>query len=86
MNCLSVRLGQNLGYLFNFGKILGLLLLIGIGIYGLMLGRVESFANPFENSSTDFFKLAIAFNAGCFSYGGWSSLNNLVGEMENPNK
>ncbi len=61
-------------------------MIICMGIYGLMLGRFESFANPFENSTKDFTTLAIAFNAGCFSYGGWSSLNNLVGEMKNPNR
>ena len=49
-------------------------------------GRYESFMNPFENSASDFSKYALAFNAGCFAYGGWSSLNNLVGEMKNPNK
>ncbi len=61
-------------------------MIIGMGVYGLILGRFESFMSPFENSTTDYTKLAIAFNAGCFSYGGWSSLNNLVGEMKNPNK
>ena len=61
-------------------------MIIGFGVYGLYKGRVESFMNPFENSSTDVTKLAIAFNAGCFSYGGWNCLNNLVGEMKNPNR
>lgn len=86
INCMDVKLGQNFGYLFNFGKILGLLLIIGIGAYGLFLGRFESFKYPFADTSSDFTRLAIAFNAGCFSYGGWNSLNNLVGEMKNPNR
>lgn len=86
VNCMSIKLGQILGYVFNIGKIIGLLMIIGFGVYGLYKGRVESFMNPFENSSTDVTKLAIAFNAGCFSYGGWNCLNNLVGEMKNPNR
>lgn len=50
------------------------------------IGRYESFLNPLENSTTDIFKLANAFNIGCFAYGSWNTLNNLVGEMKNPNK
>jgi len=79
-------MGQTLGYIFNFGKISGLLLIIAFGIYGLVNGRVESFIDPFENSTTEFTKIAIAFNAGCFAYGSWNTLNNLVGEMKNPSR
>lgn len=86
INCYDVKIGQNLGILFNIGKITGLLMIICFGAYGLFLGRVESFKNPFENSTTDVKSLVIAINAGCFSYNGWNSLNNLVGEMKTPNK
>jgi amino acid transporter len=86
VNCVSVKLGNVLGYIFNFGKIAGLLMIIFFGIYGFLIGRTESFSNSFENSASSISRYAIAFNAGCFAYGGWSSLNNLVGEMKNPNK
>lgn len=86
VNCYDVKLGQNLGILFNIGKITGLVMIICFGVYGLILGRVDSFKNPFENSTTDVKSLVIAINAGCFSYNGWNSLNNLVGEMKTPNK
>ena len=38
VNCLNVKLGYILGYIFNFGKIAGLLLIIAFGIYGLFIG------------------------------------------------
>lgn len=86
VNCFSVRLGQTLGYIFNFGKIAGLFLIMAFGVYGLYNGRIESFIDPFRNSTTDLTKIAIAFNGGCFAYGSWNTLNNLVGEMKNPNR
>jgi hypothetical protein len=64
VNCFSVKLSYYCGYFFNFGKIAGLLLIIGFGIYGLCIGRYESFLNPFENSANEFTKYAIAFNSG----------------------
>jgi len=75
-----------LGFIFNFGKISGLFLIIAFGFYGLFNGRFESFIDPFDNSTTDLTKLVIAFNAGCFAYGSWNTLNNLVGEMKNPSR
>ena len=38
VNCFSVRLGQTLGYIFNFGKIAGLFLIMAFGVYGLYNG------------------------------------------------
>lgn len=86
MNCVSVKLGQILGYIFNFGKIAGLLLIMCFGVYGIYKGRIDSFIDPFENSTTDISKIAMGLNGGCFAYGSWNTLNNLVGEMKNPNK
>lgn len=86
VNAFSVKLGQYLGYVFNLGKIAGLALIMIIGVYGIWLGKVESFKDPFENSSTSIGRIANAFNIGCFAYGSWNTLNNLVGEMKNPNK
>lgn len=86
VNCVSVKLGQILGFIFNFGKIAGLFLIMCFGVYGIYKGRVESFIDPFENSTTDISKIAMGLNGGCFAYGSWNTLNNLVGEMKYPNK
>ena len=86
VNSFSVKAGSYLGYVFNFGKIGGILLIIGFGCYGIYLGRVESFMNPFEGSTTSPAKYGIAFVAGYFSYTGWQALGNVVEEVKNPNK
>ena len=40
VNCVSVRLSEYLGYVFNLGKIAGLMLIMVLGMYGLFLGRI----------------------------------------------
>ena len=86
VNSFSVRMGTSFGYFFNFGKIMGILLIIVLGIYGLVIGRNEAFKEPFENTSTNPGNYGIALVAGYFSYTGWQSLGNIVGEIKNPNK
>lgn len=86
INSFSVKAGSYMGYFFNFGKMSGILLIIGFGIYGLAIGRTEAFMNPWEGSSTDPSSYGIAFVAGYFSYTGWQSLGNIAGEIKNPNK
>lgn len=38
INCGEVRVGQLFGYVFNVGKITGLVMIIAFGAYGLYLG------------------------------------------------
>ncbi len=52
-----------------FSSLASLLIVIGAGIYQIILGRVENFAEPFETSTYD--KLPSAFYAGLFPYAGW---------------
>ena len=79
-------MGTYMGYVFNIGKISGIMLIIVFGAYGIYLGRVEAFLNPFEGSSTNPAKYGIAFVAGYFSYTGWQALGNVVEEIKNPNR
>lgn len=51
-----------------------------------MIGQVENFKAPFENTDANPGKLALAFYAGMYSYSGWSFLNYVVEEIKNPNK
>jgi L-type amino acid transporter 9 len=46
-----------------------LLIVIGAGIYQMILGRIENFTEPFEGST--YGKLPSAFYAGLFPYAGW---------------
>ena len=72
--------------LFTVGKVAGLLMIICLGAYGLYQGRTENFQAPFQNSNYDPGKLAMAFYSGMYSYSGWSFLNYVVEEIQNPNK
>ncbi|RNA43418.1 Y+L amino acid transporter 2 [Brachionus plicatilis] len=86
VNCVSVRLTNLIQNIFNIGKILGLFMIISIGAYCLMIGRVENFSSPFENSVTHPGELALAFYNGLYSYSGWSFLNYVIEEIKEPNK
>jgi len=46
-----------------------LLIVIGAGLYQMILGRVENFSEPFEGST--YGKITSAFYAGLFPYFGW---------------
>lgn len=52
----------------------------------LILGNVSNFEKPFENSTTDPGKLAVAFYSGIFSYAGWNYLNFMTEELKDPYK
>merc|ERR1712127_111852 len=86
INCYSMNMVKKLQDLFNVAKLLGLFTIIGFGIYAISIGRYENLAAPFENSSTDPGRYALAFYSGVYSYSGWSFLNYVVEEIKNPNK
>lgn len=69
-----------------YGKVLALLLLVGLGIYQLTRGHYEVFAEPFAHTQTSVKKLSIAFYIGLFPYSGWNYLSNAVEELKNPEK
>lgn len=52
----------------------------------IVIGRVDNFRNPLENSNYDPGKIAVAFYSGLFCYAGWSYLNFVVEEVHEPNK
>jgi len=49
-------------------------------------GSVESFQAPFEGSTTEPGKYALAFYSGLFSYSGWNYLNFVTEELKDPYK
>lgn len=48
-------------------------------------GKTENLEKPFEGDFT-FDGLALSFYSGLYTYTGWRSLNDVVGELKNPNK
>ncbi len=56
-------------YLIEMVSLASLLLVIGAGVYQLILGRIENFVDPFEGST--YGKLTSALYAGLFPYAGW---------------
>ncbi|XP_012936951.2 large neutral amino acids transporter small subunit 2, partial [Aplysia californica] len=50
------------------------------------MGSTESFNQPFEGSTTEPGKIALAFYSGLFSYSGWNYLNFVTEELKDPYK
>lgn len=88
VNCVSVNWVNRLQNIFNVGKLAGLFAIVGFGVYALCIGRVENLkpSTIFEGSSMDPGQYAVAFNAGLYSYSGWSFLNYVVEEIKDSNK
>lgn len=86
INCVSVKWVSRLQDAFNIGKFVGLFAIMGIGIYALTIGQVEHLKDPFVGSSSNPGDYATAFQAGLYSFSGWSFLNYVVEEIKNPNK
>ena len=86
LNSMSVKLTNLIQNLFTVAKIGGLLVIIGLGMYCLAMGKLENFDAPFASSTTDPGKIALAFYSGLYSFSGWSYLNYVVEEIKNPKK
>lgn len=86
INCVSVKASKTLQNICSIGKLLGLAVIICFGIYALIMGRYENFKRPFENSTYDVTRIAVAVYSGIFSYEGWRAVVNVIEEIKNPNK
>jgi L-type amino acid transporter 9 len=62
-NVIEIFILKNLFFLAS------LLIVIGAGLYRMIRGRIENFAEPFESST--YGKLPSALYAGLFPYAGW---------------
>ncbi len=51
-----------------------------------LIENLENFESPFEGTTTNPGKLALAFYSGLYSFSGWSYLNYVVEEIKNPQK
>ena len=52
-------------------KLLAVAVIIVAGLVYLCIGDENNFATPFEGTTTDPGKIALAFYSGLFSFGGW---------------
>lgn len=86
INCVSLKWVNYTQNAYNIGKIAGLFLIIGFGIYCLFIGRYEYLKDPFEGSSSNIGNYAVAFHSGLYSYSGWSYLNYVVEEIKDVNR
>lgn len=86
INSYDVKLTTKMQNIFMFTKIAALLIIIIVGVVWMMLGHLENFEKPFENTETSPGKLAIAFYSGIFSYAGWNYLNFMTEELRDPYK
>jgi solute carrier family 7 (L-type amino acid transporter), member 5 len=86
INCVSVKWTARIQNVFTAGKVIALIVIIVMGAYCLVMGRVENFRAPFEGTSTNPGHIALAFYSGLFSYAGWNYLNFVVEEIKEPLK
>ncbi|XP_022094292.1 large neutral amino acids transporter small subunit 1-like isoform X2 [Acanthaster planci] len=89
INGFSVRMATRVQDVFTLGKMLALILIIVMGIIELTKGTTTSFQNSFDTVpglEVSASGIAQAIYAGLFAYGGWSNLNFLTEELQNPNR
>nr|CDS26213.1 cationic amino acid transporter [Hymenolepis microstoma] len=86
LNCYKVSWVTRVAIILSVAKFIALILIIGFGFYHIITGHTENFENSFENAHTSPGSLALAFYQGFWAFAGWSYLNFLVEEMENPSR
>ncbi|XP_071489204.1 b(0,+)-type amino acid transporter 1-like [Diadema antillarum] len=88
INCYSVKAANQLQIVFTVAKTLLCVVIIAIGFVNIGRGKTE-FLNPeesFKDSTPEVFSYALAFYQGLWAYEGWSFLNALTEELENPRR
>ncbi len=88
VNCHSVHMGTYMNNAFTASKLTALVLIIILGFKNIFAGEMVSLAPDkiWEGTSTDIGAYAAACLSGLFSYQGWSYLNFVVEELEEPKK
>ena len=67
---------------FTYAKLLALFVIMATGIVQLGKGKTENFT--WENTESDFAKIALSFYSGLFAYNGWNYLNFVIEELQDP--
>lgn len=73
VNCYSVKLSTKVQDFFTYGKLIAIATIVITGFVQLAQGNTQHFT--FENTETDFAKIALSFYSALFAYNGWNYLN-----------
>ncbi|XP_070507995.1 large neutral amino acids transporter small subunit 1 [Chironomus tepperi] len=85
INCISTKLSMKVQDIFTAGKLIALITIIIMGIYGMFISGTDNFDNAFEGTY-DAANICYAFMQGLFAFGGWNYLNFVTGELQDPYK
>ncbi|XP_070571660.1 large neutral amino acids transporter small subunit 1-like isoform X2 [Ptychodera flava] len=83
-NCFTVRGAAVVQAVCTVAKVLGLCIIVIAGIVLLFQGQTQHL--NFDGPGTSVTRISLALYAGLFSYGGWSLLNTVTEELNNPNR
>lgn len=88
INCVSTKVGTYTNNIFTASKVAALILLIFMGIYQTAKGTNDNLKSDvmWKETTTSIGAYAEATLAGLFAYQGWSYLNFVVDELEEPKK
>merc|ERR1719192_2625992 len=82
VNCWNVRWATAVQDIFTYAKLLALFIIMATGVYQLCRGEVQHF--NWDDTETDFKKIALSFYSGLFAYNGWNYLNFVIEELKDP--
>mgnify|MGYP003336199976 CR=1 FL=1 len=82
VNCYEVKWATAVQDVFTYAKLLALFIIIGTGVVQLGKGKIENFT--WDDTETDFTKIALSFYSGLFAYNGWNYLNFVIEELKDP--
>ncbi|XP_069141061.1 b(0,+)-type amino acid transporter 1-like [Argopecten irradians] len=85
-NSISVRLAARVQIFFTFVKLMGLVVIMGGGIWWVSQGKYGSLVTGFEGTTDDVQDVALAVYSGMWAYGGWSALNTVTEEIQEPKR
>ncbi|XP_059145006.1 large neutral amino acids transporter small subunit 2-like [Physella acuta] len=84
LNCVYMKYVTKIQTFLSGSKIIVLLIIIVSGIYNLATGENENFDAPFQNTTQEPGRFAVAIFYSIFSYGGWQVMTTLLEEIKDP--
>jgi L-type amino acid transporter 5 len=85
INCISTKLSMKVQDIFTAGKLIALVSIIVMGVYGMVISDTNNFEDAWSGEY-DAKKICYAFMQGLFAFGGWNYLNFVTGELQDPYK
>jgi len=82
INCWEVKWATAVQDIFTYAKLLALFIIIATGIVQLGRGQTQNF--NWDETESDFRKIALSFYSGLFAYNGWNYLNFVIEELQDP--